>query len=427
VWDATFSPNEDHVAISSWSYRGTSGGAARVWRIRDGRAAGPPVVHRELILGIAFSPDGQRILTWSQDRTARLWDVATGAPLMTPSTHPRAVLAAGFEGDMALTFDGERVRAWDARGRESHVFPPAWRAEGETLGLHYVVRGGSSLTWNTWTPTPVRFVDADGRATTIALPTGEICHSAALSPDGHLIAVGLVPKYLKDARAVTYDSRSGAPVRDFPHGHDVTDITFSGDGNRLTTWGEGVARTWDVRAGKEMDTAIAATGEGHVTSPDGKTLVTFGPVTRLWDTSTHTPLTAPITIDHAIDRAVFSRDSSRLLLSGWNGATLMDSRGRQLLYLWRTDDREGNNHHSLPAREASALVHWESDGTVRVWNLSPASVPLDEHLDDRFALLTGARFDDFDGLQLLPAEEWRRAKTGSDEQAGNRPPALSKR
>ena len=32
----------------------------------------------------AFSPDGQRIVTASQDKTARIWDAATGKPIGEP-------------------------------------------------------------------------------------------------------------------------------------------------------------------------------------------------------------------------------------------------------------------------------------------------------------------------------------------------------
>ena len=39
------------------------------------------------VRAVAFSPDGTKIATASWDRTARLWDAATGKPLGTPMKH----------------------------------------------------------------------------------------------------------------------------------------------------------------------------------------------------------------------------------------------------------------------------------------------------------------------------------------------------
>ena len=36
---------------------------------------------RIAVYSAAFSPDGTRIVTASDDKTARLWDAATGAPI----------------------------------------------------------------------------------------------------------------------------------------------------------------------------------------------------------------------------------------------------------------------------------------------------------------------------------------------------------
>jgi hypothetical protein len=44
---------------------------------RDDRAAiGAPLRHEDVIKGAVYSADGRRILSWSGDKTLRLWDVS---------------------------------------------------------------------------------------------------------------------------------------------------------------------------------------------------------------------------------------------------------------------------------------------------------------------------------------------------------------
>ena len=51
-------------------------------RQADRRAAQRP--SRSWCNSAAFSPDGKRIVTASEDKTARLWDAATGKPIGEP-------------------------------------------------------------------------------------------------------------------------------------------------------------------------------------------------------------------------------------------------------------------------------------------------------------------------------------------------------
>jgi WD40 repeat protein len=39
--------------------------------------------HTNWVTAVAYSPDGTRVLTGSQDKTARLWDAATGKAAAT--------------------------------------------------------------------------------------------------------------------------------------------------------------------------------------------------------------------------------------------------------------------------------------------------------------------------------------------------------
>ena len=48
---------------------------------------------------MAFSPDGTKIATASDDQTARLWDAATGEPLCDPLKHAGEVNAVAFSPD----------------------------------------------------------------------------------------------------------------------------------------------------------------------------------------------------------------------------------------------------------------------------------------------------------------------------------------
>ena len=72
-----------------------------------------------------FSPDGARVLTASEDKTARLWDAATGQELVVLRGHEDRVSSAVFSPDGArvLTASWDKTaRLWDAAtGQELQV------------------------------------------------------------------------------------------------------------------------------------------------------------------------------------------------------------------------------------------------------------------------------------------------------------------
>ncbi len=71
----------------------------RVWNADE---SDQPILltgHRDTVQSVAFSPDGERIVTASWDKTARVWDVATAKLIATMNGHTAEVRNAQFSPD----------------------------------------------------------------------------------------------------------------------------------------------------------------------------------------------------------------------------------------------------------------------------------------------------------------------------------------
>ena len=111
VSGAVFS--KDETRILTWSDDKT----ARLWNAATGAQIGPALTHDDWVSGAVFSKDETRILTWSADNTARLWNAATGAQIGPALTHDGWVSGAVFSKDETriLTWsDDKTARLWNA-------------------------------------------------------------------------------------------------------------------------------------------------------------------------------------------------------------------------------------------------------------------------------------------------------------------------
>ncbi|OBH98696.1 WD40 repeat domain-containing protein [Mycobacterium sp. E2733] len=232
-------------------------GKVQVLDVATAQPAGAPIRDWE-VRSVAISPDGTRIATGSDDKTVRLWDVATGQQIGDPMTgHSSDVKGVAFSPDGTRIASGSQdgVRAWDVatrrqiagpmqisgpdtRGVENVVFSP----DGKRIASGEVLVGGNTVRlWDAATGKPIgRPMTAEALTSYPGLLRPDM--SVAFSPDGKRIASNTWDRtvWLWDADT---EQPVGAPLTGSTA--DVTGVAFSPDGKFLVSGSEdGTVRLW---------------------------------------------------------------------------------------------------------------------------------------------------------------------------------------
>ena len=264
----------------------------------------PLIGHSDWIRSLAFSPDSKTLLSGSNDKTVRLWDVETGQLLHLLTGHRKRVKCVGISPDGQLLLscspDGQ-VRAWD-RKLLTHK---------KTGDSHYIVKASSrTITLVSALPvspdrrSPIFATGAEhGKVSIWNLETGQWqrtiqAHSSpilslAFSKDGQWLASGSQNHTIK-LWDLNDPSEQYRYVIGNAHYSEILSLAISTQYQILVSGGaDRTIKLWDLATGEKRSPKPIL--EGHTgrvwcvaVSPDGSKIASASAdfTVKLWDIQT---------------------------------------------------------------------------------------------------------------------------------------------
>ncbi|HEV3260675.1 MAG TPA: hypothetical protein VG013_27725, partial [Gemmataceae bacterium] len=264
------------VAVAPDGRTALSGGkdrTARLWDVATGEEVRRYADNQTAVRCVGFQPDGRRALRGTVDGTVRVWDLKSNQPLMSyPGFGDTDVNAVFLPGERGFLAAGRRfLRLWPEHGNSqvNHEFKPnvvtSLAVSGDGLRAVVGTVSGSARLWD---------IQNEQEGLTLVGRKAEIL-GIAMTGDGRYAATASADKTVS-----LWDLKTGHELHHLKgHGGPVRSVAFSPDGRRVLSGSEdGSVRLWDVKTGKLLLRLDGHRGPVHsvVFTPDGRHALSGG-------------------------------------------------------------------------------------------------------------------------------------------------------
>ena len=373
VLSAAFSP--DGTRIITTSYDRT----ARIWNAATGEEIAILRGHEHSVSRAAFSRDSSRIVTASIDNTARIWDAATYKEIAVLRGHTLSVNSASFspDGSRVVTASGDNTaRIWDAAtGAEIAILAEkrAWGGYGFGTIATAVYSPDGALIVTAEHQGKARIWDAEtARQVSLIDIPDQLFYSAAFSPDGTRIVTAS-----SDKTARIFETATGKEIA-VMRGHEavVQTAAFNPDGTRIVTVAtDKTARIWDAAKGQLVEGFITrgAYPRSAAFSPDGSRIVVAleDRTARVYAVASTRELAIMIGHEDILYAAASSPDGTRIATASrdktarvWDAAT-----GREIAVL---RGHTGLVTSATFSPDGTRVATASADKTARIWDVATA-------------------------------------------------------